>query len=207
MDSHQLKTNLDYLTDLAKDGSGGPIRGASFIFSAGLVFSSVSLLDYVFKADILPIPNPWFYPIMWIGGGIVFAIICAVLGVAIAKKGPLNLMNKAVSSVWQAIGWGIFVSAIVLGVGGAQTASTEIMLQLIAPVVLVLYGVGWWLSAMVSSKSWLKTVSIGSFMAAVGTSFLINRPEMMLVYAGALFLLAVVPGFILMREAGEEYDQ
>jgi hypothetical protein len=51
-----------------------------------------------------------------------------------------------------------------------------------------------------SGKTWIRLVALASFAGAVLMGLLTNHPMQMLAYAGALLLLAFVPGLILLRQ-------
>ena len=68
-----------------------------------------------------------------------------------------------------------------------------------APVVLILYGVGWWVGGAISGKTWVKWVAFGSFVGAPLITLMAGRPEQLLAYAVCLVAFTTVPGVIVMR--------
>ena len=91
-----------------------------------------------------------------------------------------------------------FFSAIIVMVN-IVPAELNTLSFLLAPIVLVLYGVGWWVSATASGTGWLRIVAWGCFAGAPTLCVLTNRPEQRLAYAVALVLFAMIPGWALMR--------
>jgi hypothetical protein len=70
---------------------------------------------------------------------------------------------------------------------------------LIAPVVLILYGIGWWVGGAIANRRWVKMTAFGSFLAAPVIGLLAGRPEQLLAYAACLILFTTVPGILLVR--------
>ena len=66
---------------------------------------------------------------------------------------------------------------------------------------MALYGLGWTMVAAVSRKGWIWATAVGAYGAAILLAAFCTLPAVFLLYAGALVLLAVVPGLALMRQA------
>ncbi len=66
---------------------------------------------------------------------------------------------------------------------------------------MVFYGMGWAVSASMTRLHSLWWLAIGSFIAAPLLAALSGQDIQYLAYAGCLFALMAVPGFLLMRAA------
>jgi hypothetical protein len=198
MSNSTLHDDIAYMKSLAEDGSRPVIRGAP-IFWAGLVFGAASLAQYGFQSGLLPLGNPWYPVAAWLGAGVVFGLTFLLpTGQRACSPHPAA---RAVQSVWSAVGLAIAALGLCMITAGSRIHSIEAMTALIAPMILILYGIGWWVAAVVSSQGWLKWICAGCFLVAPGLAFLATLPEQMLAYAGCLILFATLPGLILMRSA------
>lgn len=196
--SNNLQSEIDYLKTLAVDGDRGPLQFGSVLFWTGIIFGGASVMQYLFLAQIINLVNPWFLAFMWLGAGFLFSLVIIL---SIKKNFRKSAANRASGSVWSAIGWAIFAFFISLFAFGLRLQESEQLLALAAPTVLILYGIGWWVSASMSSQGWLKAVSLGCFVTAPILAFMGGMPEQLLVYAACLILFATLPGLRLMQLA------
>ena len=74
-------------------------------------------------------------------------------------------------------------------------------LALTPSIIMVFYGIGWAVSAAMYRSRFLWWLAIGSFVAAPLLASLADQEAQYLAYAGALFLLMALPGWMLMRQA------
>ncbi|MBP2159239.1 MULTISPECIES: hypothetical protein [Asticcacaulis] len=198
MSNSNLHDDIAYMKSLAEDGSR-PVVNGSPLFWAGLFFSMASLAQYGFEAGILPLGNPWYQVAVWASAGVAFGLSFFLpLGGTRASGHPAG---RAVNSVWSAIGLAIAALGFCMTAAGVRLHSVEAMTALIAPAILILYGIGWWVAAVVSCQGWLKLICAGCFLAAPAIAYLATLPEQMLAYAGCLVLFAMLPGLILIRSA------
>lgn len=70
------------------------------------------------------------------------------------------------------------------------------------PVLLMLWGAAWWVTALLNDRRWLLLVAIGSFGAAIGMAAIGNAPALLPASAACLLLLAFAPAVILMLQRG-----
>jgi hypothetical protein len=197
-----LKNDIDYMKALAQDGGRRPIINGGSLFWAGITFGAASLIHYGFWTEVIPMPNPWFSAVNWLGAGLIYAVL-AVLSIrgSIKKYGHGGTMNVAIGNIWSGIGFAIFVIAMCLIVAGTHMEQMEATMSMLAPAILVLYGLGWWIVSAISGQGWLKFVCFGAFLGATGTSFMAGEPEQFLAYAACLILFATVPGLVIMLQA------
>ena len=193
-----LQSDIDYMKSLAEDGTRGPMRNGAILFWAGILYAGASVAEYGVAINILP-QNTLFQMAIWFGASLLFAILAAVF--SCRGCGVRSTSAKAYDSAWTAVGMGIGFLILSVFLVARQVQDVQPITFLIAPVVLVLYGMGWWVSAMMSGQGWLKAISFGCFIGAPVMALLAGRPEQLLAYAVALILFATIPGFILMRAA------
>lgn len=192
-----LQSDIDYMKSLAEAGGRGPVKNGATLFWAGLLYGAASLGQYALIMGWLP-RNQAVAMFLWFGASIAFGIIAFIFGRGRNRiKGPAS--DRAVNSVWSAVGIGIIMFIICTAIVANLTHTFEPISYLMAPAVLLMYGMGWWVSGQMSDTGWVKLVSVGCFLGAPALALLGNRPEQMLTYAVCLFLFAMVPGLVLMR--------
>jgi preprotein translocase subunit SecG len=191
-----LQSDIDYMKSLAEDGARGPMKNGAILFWAGLLYAGASVAEYGVAINVLPQTTAVQMGI-WFGASLLFAILATLSSRGRAKS--CNASSRAYNSAWSAVGIGIGVLIVSLFLLARQVQDVQAVTYMIAPVILVLYGMGWWVSAMMSGQGWLKAVSIGCFIGAPVMALMAGRPEQLLAYAGALILFATVPGLIIMR--------
>lgn len=193
-----LQSDIDYMKSLAEDGARGPMKNGAILLWAGLLYGSASVAEYGVAINVLP-QTGWFQMTIWFGASLLFAILAAISGRR--GRGQRNASAKAYDSAWSAVGIGIGFLILSTFLVARQVQDVQAITFMIAPVILVLYGMGWWVSAIMSGQGWLKAVSFGCFIGAPVMALMAGRPEQLLAYAAALVLFAAIPGFILMRAA------
>ncbi len=196
----QLQNDIDYMKSLAEQGGRGPIRNGATLFWAGLIYGAAAIAHYAMIEGYIQ-KSSAMSAVIWLGASLIFGILATVLGFQRCNRIKGSISNRASASAWSAVGIGIFAFIACVAVIANITRTFEPMSYLIAPVILLLYGMGWWVSALMSGTNWLKWVSLGCFFGAPAIAFLAEKPEQMLAYAAALILFATVPGWVLMRSA------
>jgi hypothetical protein len=193
-----LQSDIDYMKSLAEDGTRGPMKNGAILFWAGLLYAGASVAEYAVAINLLP-QTGIVQAVIWIGASGLFAIFAALT--LHRCKGVRSTSSRAYDSAWTAVGMGIAVLIVSVFLLAQQVQEVQAITYMIAPVVLVLYGMGWWVSAMMSGQGWLKAISVGCFLGAPVMAVMAGKPEQLLAYAAALMLFATVPGYILMRAA------
>jgi hypothetical protein len=201
--SEDPAADIAWMRRLAEEGAGAPMQGASILMFAGLIFGSASLFHWAQISGLIAIPG---LPegIIWLAATGVFFIVLAVVIVGLKRtSGVVTAGNRASSTTWSALGWGIFALFASLAVLGFRLGEDAAMLALaLTPsVIMVFYGIGWAVSATMYRSRFLWWLAAGSFVAAPLLAALADQDAQYLAYAGALFLLMALPGWMLMRQA------
>lgn len=198
MSNSTLHDDIAYMKSLAEDGAR-PVVNGRVLFWAGTVFGLASVCHYGFEAGYLPQDNPWYPVFVWLSAGVLFAfaLILSLRG----RKTQSHPASQAVNSVWSGVGIAVAVLGACMFAASLREQSIETLTALIAPMVLILYGVGWWVAAVLSGQTLLKLICAGCFLAAPLIAFMAGMPEQMLAYAACLGLFAALPGWLLMRPA------
>jgi hypothetical protein len=204
--THETETSaadIAWMRRLAEEGATAPMRGASILMAAGLLYGLASLFHWALLVGVAPlsVDSTW---IGWVGATLAF---WALLAVAIPRlkraEGAYTTANKASGIAWSGMGWGIFALFVSMAVLGWRMGAdaTPTLFVLIPSVILVFYGVGWAVSGAMFKSQTMWTLSIASFAAAPALAALAGTSALYLAYAAALFGLMALPGYLFMRAA------
>ncbi|TPW03103.1 MAG: hypothetical protein FD125_1745 [bacterium] len=195
--------DIAWMRRLAEEGAGAPMQGASILMFAGLIYGAASLFHWAQIGDLIDFPGLVEGVIWLIATGLFFVVLIVVITGLKRKTGVVTAGNRASSTTWSALGWGIFALFSSLAVLGLRLGEDAAMLALaLTPsVIMVFYGIGWAVSATMYRSRALWWLAAGSFVAAPLLAALADQNAQYLAYAGALFLLMALPGWLLMRQA------
>ena len=195
--------DIAWMRRLAEEGAGAPMQGASILMFAGLIFGTSSLFYWAQISGLIDVPVLADGLIWLIATGLFFVVLAVVNTGLKRKAGVVTAGNRASGTTWSALGWGIFALFASLAVLGFRLGEEAAMLALaLTPsVIMVFYGVGWAVSATMYRSRILWWLAAGSFVAAPLLASLADQEAQYLAYAGALFLLMALPGWMLMRQA------
>ena len=195
--------DIAWMRNLAEEGAGTPFQGGSILMTAGLIYGIASLTHWAQISEMVEFPGMGV-GIVWLIATVLFlAILVFVISRLRRREGVMTSGNRASSTVWSALGWGIFAMFASLAALGYQLGEDAILLGagLIPSIIMVFYGIGWAVTATMHRNRVLWWLMIGSFLAAPLLALLAGQNAQYLAYAGALFLLMALPGWMLMRQA------
>jgi hypothetical protein len=195
--------DIAWMRRLAEEGAGAPMQGASILMFAGLIYGTTSLFHWAQIGGLIDIPGLVEGVIWLIATGLFLVVLAVVITGLKRKAGVVTAGNRASSTTWSALGWGIFALFTSLAVLGLRLGEDAAMLALaLTPsVIMVFYGIGWAVSATMYRNQLLWWLAAGSFVAAPLLAALADQEAQYLAYAAALFLLMALPGWLLMRRA------
>ncbi len=191
--------DIAYMKALAQEGRQAPLVGGRILVTAGLVFGAAAIIHYGINSGLIDLPSV-AYLVLWGAAMLIFfgALIVETRRCE-GKPGARSAGNRAASAGWMGAGLGIFVMSLAMGVIGWKTQSSAVA-AVFPSLIFALYGSGWAVSATMSGQKWQWYLAIGCWIATPLIAFLIGSPLLWLGYAAGLFLFALVPGLILMRQ-------
>ena len=195
--------DIAYMKALAQEGRQAPLLGGSILIAASLIFGLASIVAYGIDSGILAVP-PVVHAYLW-GGAMLafFGVLIVQIRRCDRKPGAQSAANRASGAGWMGVGLGVFVMSLSMAVIGWKTQST--IPSLIFPsLIFALYGSGWAVSATMSDQKWQWKLAIACWIAAPLIAFLTGSPLMWLGYAAGLFLFALLPGVLLVRQEPSE---
>ena len=195
-----LRDDVAFMRDLADQGRNAPLLGGSISVAAGLSFGLASLATYAVLPRWVELPYQsigW----IWIAASVPFAVVLITVSRRTnADPNGRTAANQANGSAWTAAGFAVFALFGAFILGSARTGEWIIM-ALLPPVILALYGAAWAVAGAMTGNAWIKGVASGTMVLAVACGWLAGSAEQYLVYALALLLFAAVPGAVLARQA------
>ncbi|HEY0436153.1 MAG TPA: hypothetical protein VGC92_05905 [Phenylobacterium sp.] len=200
-DQNAIRDDIAFLRALAEQGQRGSLVGGSILFAAGLIFGAASLTLWW----TLSHGAAWdgWAQWVWPAAAVLFFIY---LGLAKAKQRRDGLVRSPAGRMagvaWSALGCGMFTIIVSLLVIANRTQDWR-PAAAIGPVVLALYGVGWFVAAAAIASRWLAVLAAGSFIMGLVTAWFAaeGSATQFLVYGLSILALAGAPGFVLMRRA------
>ena len=195
-----LADDISFLKALALEERSPALLGGSTLVAAGSVYGLASLAHWGVVTGLIPAATPWVFPALWGAATVVFLALLAVIRRRLRGARPVGAASRASGVAWQGVGWTIFTLSACIGVVAWRVHSDAPTL-LFPPITLALYGLAWMVAAAVSRVGWMGLAAAGSYAAALLTALICASPAVFLVYAGALALLAIVPGLAMIRRA------
>lgn len=202
-DTEDQAVDIAWMRQLAQEGADAPMRGASALVAAGVIFGIASLAHWSVASGLVALEPPAFSA-LWGVATVVFLLTLAVLALRRRRQGGVvTVANRASGAVWSGVGIGIFFLGISMAVVGARLGEGPGMavIWLLPSVIMVFYGLGWAVTAAMLKSRPLWWLAAGSFLAAPLLAVLAGEAVLYLAYAAALFLLMALPGWLLMRGA------
>jgi hypothetical protein len=195
-----IRDDLSYMKALAEEGRRTPLLGGSVLVAAGLIYGVASLAHWAILAEVVQVHRA-VLSIVW---GVA---VLAFLGTMIALKrrmagtpGAFAANNKAYSIAWSGLGGATGGIAFALIIASVRM-NDAVFMGLFPPVILSVYGGAWLIAAGLSDRAWPRYVGLGAIAAALLTAWMIGETGQWLVYALGFILFAIVPGYVMMREA------
>lgn len=195
--------DIAWMRRLAEEGTRAPMRGASILFGAGLIYGGGSLAHWAIISGVAGLDRS-AVSFVWLGATVLFLGLLVVAITAIKRAGGVETAaNRAAGTAWASVGWGIFALSASMAMVGLRLGEEAalVSLALIPSVIMVFYGSGWAVTAAMQRSKALWGLAVASFAAAPLLAALTGSAEQYLAYAVALFLLMALPGFLLMRAA------
>ena len=170
------------------DGKGYIIWGVLIVIGLlGTYFLILSkLYNYIGWLWIASIGAGWIYTI----------IIHAVKG---HKKKARTFAGKILGALWFSCG----ISMTIVGFVGTGTGSYGA--YIISPLMAVILGVAYFVTGFIYGMAWVRNLALGWWIGAIVT-FVWTGMYSLLVFAGMMIALQIIPGIILYSKFKKEYQ-
>lgn len=203
------ESDLAYLKRLASAGRGepAPFLLLMAVFGGGYGFSMLAVWIGL-AIDGFPMPGQGYQVsrlVQVLNLGIFaahLAFLAALIWTVWRTFGPNRIrLSRAATATWGAafIAMVTTVVSFHLFTRGQLPTDSIDAAYMMPPILLVLWGVAWWVTAILNDRRWLLLVAIGSFGAAIAMAIIGNTPPILPASGACLLLLAFLPAMILMR--------
>lgn len=201
-DTDDGAADIAWMRKLAEEGAEAPMRGGSILMAAGLIYGLGSVIHWAAISDRIGLGDPQL-GLIWLLATGLFLVVLTIVNLRLrGQAGVRTSANRATSAAWMSVGLGIFALFTSVAVIGLRMGEDTLLLLTLTPsIIMVFYGMGWAVSASMTRSHSLWWLAIGSFIAAPLLAALSGQDIQYLAYAGCLFVLMAVPGFLLMRAA------
>jgi hypothetical protein len=170
--------------------------------SAGLLFGIATALGWAGTSRLLPLDQQWqvYFQLIALALSIpmLYAVNMHLIRQIRSGKLKYGSVSRHVAVAWTAVGIGIYVLTFSLALAAWRLHAPRIVFM-ITPAVFALYGMGWLVSGFASQVRWMRWISASSFVASIGVSAAIGTSATYPICLGGLFLSAVLPGYLLIR--------
>lgn len=195
--------DIAYMRAMAQEGKHAPLLAGPILVTAAFVFGAANVGQWALLSGVIT-ASPWAPVWLWIGAGVVFTLALSVLiGRLKGKPGANSSGNRAVGAAWSAVGIGIFATWMGLMAMGLKSGDWSVM-RAMPTVVFVAYGSAWMVAAAMTGFRWMTAIAVMSFAGAVAVGWFADGAGVYLVFTAVIFLVALVPGLILMRQEPSE---
>ena len=192
-----LREDVAFMRGLAEEGRNAPLEGGDILVAAGLFYGGASLTQYAaMKGLVDPDVSNW----SWLVASALFGLALFASIRRTRREGGPRGANRATDAAWTGLGFAIFAIFGAFVLASVRTQEWVIMFM-IAPVILGLYGAAWSVAGAITGKAWIKAVAGASLLLALAVAALTGTAEQSLAYAAALVLVALLPGIVLLRRA------
>jgi hypothetical protein len=193
-----LRNDLEWLRSLAESGRSGPLQAGPYLVAGGAWFGGASLVLALAQLRVVALPEgaeAW----IWTASAAGFFATLALLVYRSrhdTERGPNRLINAA----WSAAGVTIFVYWLASSLLAVRLDDGIVMVTM-APAVMSIYGLVWWIKGSLTGIRWMRVLALLSFASVFVLALAVGSPYVWLSYTVALVATALLPGLYLMAMA------
>lgn len=195
-----LRDDIAYMKTLAVAGRQGQILGGSILLLTGVIFGTTSFISWAIQLKYLP-ALPGGIGLEWGVAVVLHLLALLVLIPAVQRRARAvgaGDNSRLFGAVWSSMGLANFVAAAACVAAFARMQDFKMFLGYV-PMIMVLYAMGWNISAAISRQRWMRLVALGSALAAVLLGWTIATNAMYLVFGASTFLFMALPGLKLVQ--------
>lgn len=195
-----LRSDVQWLRALAESGRSVPLQAGPYLVAGGAWFGGASLALALDQLQLVALPagaQAW----IWTASALGFLATLALLvqrGRHDTERGPNRLINAA----WSAAGVTILVYWLASSLLALRLDDGIVMVTM-APAVMSIYGLVWWVKGSLTGIPWMRVLALLSFASVFVLALAVGSPYVWLSYTVALVATALLPGLYLMAMAGK----
>jgi hypothetical protein len=193
-----LRNDVEWLRSLAESGRNGPLQAGPYLVAGGAWFGGASLALALAQLRVLALPEGAESRI-WMASALGFLATLAVLIYRdrhVTERGTNRLINAA----WSAAGVTIFVYWLASSLLALRLDDGIVMVTM-APAVLSIYGLVWWIKGSLTGSGWMRALALVSFASVFVIALAVGSPYVWLSYTFSLLVTALLPGLYLVARS------
>lgn len=201
-----LADDLSYIRDLAEAGQNAPLLGGRFLAMWGALVTLGYGGHFLFASGITDFGlGQMAYLAWWLGLGVIGGVgqYLLVKGTA-DKPGSASAGNRVQGVLWMTAGvfLGVYFTGLIARMLITGTGTEGFYWSV--PMVLGIYGIGQYVTGVISAQKALKFAGIAAFAGVMAAVFLTGTEYIWLVGAVSAFLAVCVPGVLMARAEPSE---
>lgn len=201
--TQSLHDDIAYMRAMAQEGRNAPLLSGPIMVAAGIIFGTASLVQWAIQTGMVDV-SPWAQLWVWLAAGAAFTVaLMLLIRRQNSKPGARSAGNKAVGAAWSGVGFGIFAMWAAFMAAGVTTGNWE-MMRVMPIVVFAAYGSAWFVAGTMAGVKWMNWIALLSYAGAVLLGLFSTSVHLLLVYAGLMVFVALLPGLALMRQEPSE---
>ena len=191
--------DLAYIRQVSEAASGAPLLGGRFLVFWGSLVAAAWAAQWAILSGAAGLGVQALGP-MWLAFGVIGGLgQFALVRSAARKPGQGTTGNRVSTAVWTAGGFALFSYAGAMIAAAALGRADQAMLDTILAVAFAVYAMAFVATAAASGAAWLRGFAALSFAGAGTVPFFLGEPVLYLISAVVVFLVAAVPGVILLK--------
>ncbi len=189
-----IRDDLAFLKSLAADDGPLPRAMGLQLLIPGVLYGLAAVLAWAIMRGVVPLPAS-FAGQLGLWPTVIYMPILLLL-IVMTRRPPPGTATRAVVAAWSGVGLTTLSMVAAIFIGGARLHVDGIW-QIWTSICFSLWGLAWWVLAVLRrDKAWF-VVAAGSLLTAVINACLVGTPEHILVCGiGILFWLGG-PGLII----------
>ncbi|HVY87105.1 MAG TPA: hypothetical protein VG943_18370 [Caulobacterales bacterium] len=198
MTREELADDLAYVRTLADEGRHAPLIGGGFLVLFGVLLAFSYFAQWALLTEAFGRAPAYAFAALWIIYGIIATFGSIAIGRRVVKlPGASSIVNRVDRTVWRgaSLGIGVVVIGTIL-----RTPQDPLAPNAIMAAAFTLFGVALGATAVIAGKTWLRWVSLLSFVVSVVLWLFLNEPWAYLLAAIASVVVLLGPGVVLMRQ-------
>lgn len=201
MTKTDLMADLDFASQIAKDGANAPLVGGPIGLWWGVLLTFTFSLHYLISTQALAVPHAWL-GWLWVSFGVIGSLGSYLLGRRVGQKaGAGSMLNKVESYAWMMFAFTMLSLAIGVLLNLILNDGTVELWTLILIFGFAGQGLVYGLTAKLTGHGWLHFAAFGGFtMAAVTMSFYGDAIVYLIAALGTV-ITVIIPSVLSIRKA------
>jgi len=205
-EAENAQKDLAFLKALVNEGPKAQATAGHVFMVGGGLYGVQALLYWAQITFKLTWP-PLAFLFVGFAPVVLFVVFLAWIIWRDRKDSQHGVATRAMNAAFGSAGLANLAMCVVFGYVSSSEKNFLIWL-LYPPVTAALQGACWYVAYMIRKKLWLGAVSAGWFATAMALGFLIRDTANYLLLLGvALFVLMVLPGYVMTRQEGHRHGR